>query len=96
MFAPDYAHWHGMYEVADRFYMKMIPQAREIVEHAVKEGKKDQAEAARKVIEGILQRPEHQWFDKERPTRIGRGMPPMGPPGLLDAIDARLHLPRKR
>ena len=30
MMAPDYAHWHGMYEVAERFYMELIPQAREI------------------------------------------------------------------
>ena len=34
MMAPDYTHWHGMYEVAERFYMELIPQAREIVEHA--------------------------------------------------------------
>src|SRR5262249_32160196 len=85
MCAPDYAHGHGMYEVADRFYMKMIPQAREIVEHAAKEGKKTQADAARKVIEGILQRPEHQWFDKERPKRVGLNMP-IGPPGFAEAM----------
>ena len=29
MMAPDYAHWHGMFEVAERFYMELIPQARE-------------------------------------------------------------------
>ena len=34
MMAPDYTHWHGMYEVAERFYMELIPQAREIAEHA--------------------------------------------------------------
>lgn len=96
MFAPDYAHWHGMFEVADRFYMKMIPQAREIVAHAAKEGKKDQAEAARKVIEGILKRPEHEWFDKERLKGIGRGMPPVGPAGLMNIMNARWSFPRKR
>ena len=25
MMAPDYTHWHGMYEVAERFYMELIP-----------------------------------------------------------------------
>src|SRR5262249_7803118 len=66
MMAPDYAHWHGMYEVADRFYMKFIPQAREIVEHAEKSGMDSQANAVRAVIDGILGRPEHAWFEKER------------------------------
>ncbi len=34
MMAPDYAHWHGMYEVAERFYMELIPEAREMADHA--------------------------------------------------------------
>jgi len=43
MMAPDYAHWHGTYEVAERFYQGVIPQAREIVDHARSEGKPDEA-----------------------------------------------------
>ena len=65
MMGPDYAHWHGTFEVADRFYMKLIPQAREIIEHARKEGKTAQADAVEKLIEEILKRPEHAWFEKE-------------------------------
>ncbi|MEZ6073201.1 MAG: multiheme c-type cytochrome [Pirellulales bacterium] len=65
MMAPDYAHWHGMYEVAERFYMEMIPQAREIIAHAAAEGRTEQAAAATSLIEEILARPEHQWFEKE-------------------------------
>ena len=61
MMAPDYAHWHGMYEVAERFYMQLIPQAREIADHAEKEGKADQAAAVRKLVDEILARPEHNW-----------------------------------
>jgi hydroxylamine dehydrogenase len=34
MMAPDYAHWHGMYEVAEDFYMKLIPEARAIAARA--------------------------------------------------------------
>lgn len=61
MMAPDYTHWHGMYEVADRFYVHLIPEAREIVEKASANGKKEQADRVTQVIEGILARPEHKW-----------------------------------
>ena len=62
MMAPDYAHWHGMYEVSERFYQQLIPQAREVIEHGEKNGKTEEAAAARKVLDEILARPEHQWF----------------------------------
>jgi hypothetical protein len=52
----------------------MIPQAREIAHQADTAGKKTQAEAVRKVIDGILTRPEHQWFEKDRP-KAGRPRP---------------------
>ena len=61
--APDYAHWHGMFEVAERFYQELIPQAREIAQHAEEEGKTDEAKAVRDVIQNILDRPEHEWFE---------------------------------
>jgi hypothetical protein len=66
MMAPDYAHWHGTYEVAERFYVELIPQAREIAEHARGEGKTAEAEAVEKLIDEILSRPEHTWFEKEK------------------------------
>jgi len=65
MMAPDYAHWHGMFEVADRFYQKLIPQAREIAHRAEADGKKDQAKAVTGVIDAILKRPEHAWLEKK-------------------------------
>ena len=61
MMAPDYAHWHGMYEVAERFYMELIPQARELAQHAEEHGQTEAAAAVRKVIDEILARPEHKW-----------------------------------
>jgi len=64
MMAPDYTHWHGMYEVAERFYMELIPQAREIAEHAAQEGRGSAARAVNRVIDGILARPEHVWFEE--------------------------------
>lgn len=63
MMAPDYAHWHGLYEVAERFYMQLLPQAEEICQHAEEAGQASSANAVRNVIEGILRRPEHQWKD---------------------------------
>ena len=60
MMAPDYTHWHGMYEVADRFYMHFLPEAREITEKAAATGKKEQADRVELVIADILARPEHK------------------------------------
>lgn len=69
MMAPDYTHWHGMYEVADRFYMEFIPDAQEIANHAVEQGKKAQGEEVLAVIDGILARQEHKWFIEARAVR---------------------------
>jgi hypothetical protein len=66
MMAPDYAHWHGMYEVAERFYQELIPEAREMADHAEESGNADGAAAVRKVIDAILARPEHEWFEKDK------------------------------
>jgi hypothetical protein len=64
MMAPDYTHWHGMYEVAERFYMELIPMAREITQHARATGKVGAARAVERVVNGILARPEHAWFEE--------------------------------
>jgi len=62
MMAPDYTHWHGMFEVAERFYMELIPQARELVEEARSMNRVSQAAEVEGVIDEILSRPEHAWF----------------------------------
>ncbi|MGE0757515.1 MAG: hypothetical protein AB7O38_10860, partial [Pirellulaceae bacterium] len=68
--APDYAHWHGTFEVAERFYQELIPQAREIAHAAAESGKKAEADAVEQVLAEILARPEHKWFEqgKEKPA----------------------------
>jgi hydroxylamine dehydrogenase len=79
MNAPDYAHWHGMYEVAEDFYQKVVPEAREIIARAQQAGKAQQAQAAQKVLDGILARPEHAWFveqQKEHPGLKAQSAPP--------------------
>ena len=62
MMAPDYSHWHGMYEVAERFYMSVIPEAREIARRAAEAGRKEEADRANAMINAILARSEHAWF----------------------------------
>jgi hypothetical protein len=62
MMAPDYTHWHGMYEVAERFYMQLLPQARELCAHAAEGGRGEAAAAVTAVIDEILARPEHRWL----------------------------------
>jgi hypothetical protein len=61
MMAPDYTHWHGMFEVAERFYVGLVPQALEIAERAESAGL-ESGPRVRTVVEGILARPEHEWF----------------------------------
>jgi len=53
-----------MYEVAERFYMEVIPQARELADHAAATGRRTAARAVTTVIDGILARPEHIWFEE--------------------------------
>jgi hypothetical protein len=69
MMAPDYTHWHGMFEVAEAFYMELIPQAREITRHAAAAGEVAQAQAVDAVIDAILARPEHAWGKQQAEVR---------------------------
>ncbi|MCK6456096.1 MAG: hydroxylamine oxidoreductase [Phycisphaerae bacterium] len=61
MMGPDFTHWHGMFEVAERFYQELIPQAQHLVAEAAANGKTSQAEAVNAVIKDVLSRPEHGW-----------------------------------
>ena len=77
MMAPDYTHWHGMYEVAERFYMELVPQTRELVEEARRHGNGAGAARVERTLEAILARPEHAWFEggaEEAMRRIRENM----------------------
>ena len=70
MMAPDYSHWHGMYEVAINFYFMMMPAADEAVA-----AKKDQALTAKweQFKASIMDSPEHRWkkgMSKEEAGKI--------------------------
>jgi len=57
MFGPDYTWWHGFYEVAQHFYFKFIPEARELNDPEVNAA-----------IDKLLKDdPMHQWLQK--PTK---------------------------
>ena len=65
MMGPDFTHWHGTYELAKHFYVKMLPE----LEHLVEQGKasKDKAKVAAaqalaKKIEDVLNSPNHRWY----------------------------------
>jgi len=55
MNAPDYTHWHGMYEIARNFYQEFLPEVQELADHA------GQGEKYKKVIADLLAKPEHLW-----------------------------------
>lgn len=56
MFAPDYTHWHGMYEISRNFYQEFLPEVQELADHAGKGAK------YKKHIAALLARPEHLWI----------------------------------
>jgi len=63
MQAPDFVQWEGMYEVAKTFYVELVPQVRELIAEATKEGNKAGADAVQKVLDEILASKEHKWFN---------------------------------
>ncbi len=65
MMAPDYTHWHGLYEVAKHWYSKFIPELRELVEVSSRSGDPARVEGGRRLaaaLDSLLARPEHAWF----------------------------------
>ncbi|CZF83030.1 Hydroxylamine oxidoreductase precursor [Grimontia celer] len=72
MQAPDYVQWHGLYEVAERFYIELVPQFLEVVEKAAHNGNQEGAERARAVLADILARSEHAWFSGNEPDEVKR------------------------
>ncbi|MFV2005674.1 MAG: hydroxylamine oxidoreductase, partial [Gammaproteobacteria bacterium] len=68
MMAPDYTHWHGMFEVANRFYIEMVPEIRDIIERAEKNGNHEGAKKVQALLDEILNSPNHRWFLGKMPA----------------------------
>ncbi len=65
MMAPDYTHWHGMYEVAQHFYTKFVPELEHLIEQgeASKDPKKQAAaKALQAKLDEILNTDDHKWY----------------------------------
>lgn len=56
MNAPDYTHWHGMYEISRNFYHEFLPEVQELADHA------GQGEKYKKIIQELLDKPENLWI----------------------------------
>ena len=62
-----------MFEVADRFYNQLVPQARTLTARAEQRGRNVQAWSARATIDEILARPEHRWRVEGAPVTADSG-----------------------
>ncbi len=72
MFAPDYAHWEGMYEMAHRFYMEMVPQIKDHIRDARADGNNVGADKVEKLLNATLESEMHRWFLGKQPPRFWR------------------------
>jgi hypothetical protein len=73
MMGPDYTQWHGNFEVADRFYMEMVPEVEELIDEARIHGKTTQARQVETLLDDILNSEMHKWFlGKQNPEEIAR------------------------
>lgn len=61
MMAPDYTQWHGNYEVAERFYTEFVPEVKELIEKAGKEGKTESSQKIEKLLTETLNSDMHKW-----------------------------------
>ncbi len=72
MFAPDYTQWHGMFEVADRFYTQFLPQVKEVIERGKAAGgaKAVAADETEKLVQQTLEMTPHLWFTGKEPEEV--------------------------
>jgi len=69
MLAPDYVHWEGMFEIAHRFYMEMVPQIKELIKEAREQGKNNAADRVQFKLDEILHSEMHRWFLGKKPPK---------------------------
>ncbi len=73
MMGPDYTQWHGNFEVADRFYMELVPEVEELIADGKKHGKTAQANKVQALLDDILNSEMHKWFlGKTDPEEVAR------------------------
>jgi hypothetical protein len=65
MMGPDYTHWHGTYEIAQHFYIKMIPELEHLIEKGMASGDAEKKNAARQLqakLDEVLNSDNHKWY----------------------------------
>jgi formate-dependent nitrite reductase cytochrome c552 subunit len=65
MMGPDYTHWHGTYEIAKHWYVKLVPELEELIQKGRNSGdaaKVAAAEALAKKLEEVLNSANHNWY----------------------------------
>ena len=65
MMGPDYTHWHGTYEVAKHFYVKLIPKIKEHAAKALKSGDAKKIKEGKhllKTLDDVLNSENHKWY----------------------------------
>jgi len=62
MMGPDYTQWHGMYEVAERFYTEFIPELKELIEEGREHGNASGAAEVEKEVKAVMNSEMHKWF----------------------------------
>jgi hypothetical protein len=72
MFAPDYVHWEGMYEMAHRFYMKMVPEIKEAIKHARENKNAKGADIVQAALDKTLNSELHRWYLGKEPPKFWR------------------------
>ncbi len=65
MMGPDYTHWHGMYEVAQHFYTKMVPELEHLIDQGKASGDAARVKAAKALqakLDEVLNSNNHKWY----------------------------------
>ena len=69
MQGPDYAHWHGTYDLAKHFYTKMVPELEHLIEKGMQNGQVEEAEVLQERLDEVLNSDNHKWYlDKLDPA----------------------------
>ncbi len=69
MLAPDYVHWEGMFEIAHRFYMELVPEVKDLIHKAKNNGNKKGAKVVQAKLDKILNSEMHRWFLGKKPPK---------------------------
>ncbi len=69
MLAPDYAHWEGMFKMAHRFYIELVPQIKGLIAEARKSGNRKGADRVQKLLDKTLSSEMHRWFKGGKPPK---------------------------